>query len=189
MSGKPQLAPERSDLLLLQPAHIGEAPSRQRRRAGNAEGSPSDPVTTDSSAPRAVATHTSSDRSESASATTRRYLRLASPDTLLRAYLTGYADGEGCFCVTFNKSTRHKFGWDIRPSFSVSQNADRADVLDAFLLLFGCGSIRPDRSDRTLKYDVRSVTELATKVLPHFDQVPLVSSKRRDFLRFSKSCG
>src|SRR5579884_4206927 len=103
----------------------------------------------------------------------------------LRAYLSGYADGEGCFCVTFNKSRRHRFGWEIRPSFSVSQNADRAEVLDLFQSTFGCGSIRPDRSDKTLKYEVRSVPDLVSKVIPHFEQFPLLSSKRKDFEKFA----
>src|SRR5688500_2232355 len=102
-----------------------------------------------------------------------------------RSYLSGYADGEGCFCVTFNKSRRHKFGWDIRPSFSVSQNADRAEVLLIFQRVLGCGFIRPDRSDRTIKYEVRSVSDLATRVLPHFEQYPLLSSKRNDFEVFA----
>lgn len=102
-----------------------------------------------------------------------------------RVYLSGYADGEGCFTVTFNRSERHKFGWDIRPSFSVSQNADRAEVLEIFRRTFGCGSIRPDRSDRTLKYEVRSVQELVSQVLPHFEQFPLLSSKQKDFERFA----
>jgi len=60
--------------------------------------------------------------------TTRRYLDRGFMD--LGAYLSGYADGEGCFCVTFNRSKRHTLGWDIRPSFSVSQNHDRAQVLE-----------------------------------------------------------
>lgn len=102
-----------------------------------------------------------------------------------KSYLSGYADGEGCFCVTFNKSRRHKFGWDIRPSFSVSQNADRAEVLEIFQRVFGCGTIRPDRSDKTLKFEVRSVADLATKVIPHFEQYPLLSSKRKDFEKFA----
>ncbi len=99
--------------------------------------------------------------------------------------MSGYADGEGCFTVTFNRSERHKFGWDIRPSFSVSQNADRAEVLEIFKRTFGCGSIRPDRSDRTLKYEVRSIQELMSQVLPHFEQFPLFSSKQKDFERFA----
>jgi hypothetical protein len=103
-----------------------------------------------------------------------------------KSYLSGYTDGEGCFCVTFNRSNRHKFGWDIRPSFSVSQNRDRAEVLELFRQKFKCGTIRPDRSDRTLKYEVRSVNDLFTKVVPHFERYPLLSKKRIDFEMFSQ---
>jgi hypothetical protein len=114
---------------------------------------------------------------------TRRYL----PERIMdiKSYLSGYADGEGCFCVTYNKSRRHKFGWDIRPSFSVSQNRDRAEVLHLLQKHFKCGTIRPDRSDKTLKYEVRGVTELATKVIPHFRKYPLLSSKQKDFEKFA----
>lgn len=103
-----------------------------------------------------------------------------------KSYLSGYADGEGCFCVTFNKSCRHRFGWDIRPSFSVSQNAERAEVLLIFQRVLDCGFLRPDRSDKTIKYEVRSVSELANKVVPHFQQYPLLSSKRNDFEKFAQ---
>jgi len=104
------------------------------------------------------------------------------------AYLSGYADGEGCFCVSINKSARHRFGWEIRPSFSVSQNNDRAQVLEMFKQHFGCGTIRPDRSDKTLKYEVRSVNELVERVIPHFEANPLLSSKRREFELFAEIC-
>ena len=106
-------------------------------------------------------------------------------DSNLLAYLSGYADGEGCFCVTFNRSKRHKFGWEIRPSFSVSQNGDRAEVLELFRKRLGCGTLRPDRSDRTMKFETRSVADLATKVVPHFQRYPLRSGKKNDFERFA----
>jgi hypothetical protein len=102
-----------------------------------------------------------------------------------QSYLSGYTDGEGCFCVTFNKSRRHRFGWDIRPSFSVSQNRDRAEVLKLFERNFQCGTIRPDRSDKTLKYEVRSIAQLAASVIPHFTRYPLLSSKQEDFKMFA----
>lgn len=105
----------------------------------------------------------------------------------LRSYLSGYVDGEGCFCVSINRS-RHLFGWEIRPSFSVSQNGDRAEVLEMLRQHFSCGTIRPDRSDRTLKYEVRSVAELVERVIPHFEETPLLSLKRRDFELFSQIC-
>ena len=106
----------------------------------------------------------------------------------IKSYLSGYVDGEGCFCVSINKSFRHQFGWEIRPSFSVSQNGDRAEVLETLKRQLGCGTIRPDRSDRTLKYEVRSVAELVERVIPLFEENPLVSAKRRDFEHFAEIC-
>ena len=105
-----------------------------------------------------------------------------------RSYLTGYVDGEGCFCVTFNRSRRHAFGWDIRPSFSVSQNHDRAEVLHLLRETFGCGWIRPDRSDRTLKYEVRRILDLVQRVIPHFERYPLLSRKAVEFEAFAVIC-
>ncbi len=105
-----------------------------------------------------------------------------------RSYLSGFADGEGCFCVTFNKSKRHKFDWDIRPSFSVSQNSNRAEILKMFQKYLKCGFIRPDRSDKTFKFEVRSVNDLVNKVIPHFKKYPILSSKNKDFIVFTIIC-
>ena len=105
-----------------------------------------------------------------------------------KSYLSGFADGEGCFSVTFNKSRRHKFGWDIRPSFSVSQNSERAEPLRIFENYLKCGTIRPDRSDKTLKYEVRSISDLVEKVIPHFEKYPLLSEKMKDCNIFSEIC-
>jgi hypothetical protein len=106
----------------------------------------------------------------------------------LSSYVSGFIDGEGCFCVSFQPSGRHRFGWEVRPSFSVSQNADRAEVLYMIQEMWGCGFIRPDRSDKTVKFEVRNVGDLVAKVLPHFQQFPLVSSKQNDVDRFTRVC-
>ncbi|HVI72960.1 MAG TPA: LAGLIDADG family homing endonuclease, partial [Pyrinomonadaceae bacterium] len=106
----------------------------------------------------------------------------------LNSYISGFVDGEGCFCVSFQPSKRHRFGWEVRPSFSVSQNADRAELLYMIQEKWECGFIRPDRSDKTLKFEIRNVSELAAKVLPHFRASPLLSSKKTDFERFARIC-
>ena len=106
----------------------------------------------------------------------------------VKSYLSGYVDGEGCFCVSISKSNRHKFGWEIRPSFSVSQNSDRVQVIEVLQQYFGCGTIRPDRSDKTLKYEVRSVDELVERIIPHFEETPLLSRKQHDFELFAEIC-
>src|SRR5215469_7958028 len=106
----------------------------------------------------------------------------------LNAYISGYVDGEGCFCVSFQPSNRHRFGWEVRPSFSVSQNLDRSEVLYLIQREWKCGFIRPDRSDKTLKYEVRNIDALVRIVVPHFRAFPLMSSKQADFDRFAGVC-
>jgi hypothetical protein len=103
-------------------------------------------------------------------------------------YISGFVDGEGCFCVSFQPSKRHRFGWEVRPSFSVSQNADRSELLYVIQREWQCGFIRPDRSDKTLKYEVRQVRDLVERVLPHFRDYPLRSSKQADVMRFDRIC-
>ena len=79
-------------------------------------------------------------------------------------------------------------GWEVRPSLSVSQNGDRAEVLQLIQAYFECGSIRPDRSDKTLKWETRRLEDMVERVIPHFESYPLVSGKRLDFERFARVC-
>src|SRR4029077_5701290 len=102
----------------------------------------------------------------------------------LSAYISGYVDGEGCFTVSISPRAKLLVGWEVRPSFSVSQNGDRAEVLHVIQAYFGCGSIRPDRSDKTLKWETRRLDDLVDRMIPHFEAYPLLSGKRHDFERF-----
>ena len=104
------------------------------------------------------------------------------------SYISGYVDGEGCFTVSFSPRRTLRMGWEVRPSFSVSQNADRAEVLSTIRTYFGCGGFRADRSDNTIKFEVRSLANLIAKVIPHFEHYPLMSGKRQDFEKFAAIC-
>jgi hypothetical protein len=106
----------------------------------------------------------------------------------LASYISGFVDGEGCFCVSFIPSRRHRNSWEVRPSFSVSQNRDRAELLHQIRKHWDCGFIRPDRSDKTIKFEVRKIRDLVEKVLPHFRSYPLFSSKQQDVFRFDEIC-
>jgi hypothetical protein len=106
----------------------------------------------------------------------------------LSAYISGYVDGEGCFTVSISPRAKLVAGWEVRPSLSVSQNGDRAEVLHAVQSHFGCGSIRPDRSDRTLKWETRRLEDLLGRVIPHFERYPLLSGKKLDFERLAAVC-
>ena len=103
-------------------------------------------------------------------------------------YISGYVDGEGCFSISFSKRKKMLVGWETKPSFAVGQNYDRAEVIKLIQKYFGCGNIRRDYSDKTLKYEVRSMADLIGKIIPHFRRFPLLSAKRKDFELFSRIC-
>src|SRR6202034_3605634 len=104
------------------------------------------------------------------------------------SYISGYVDGEGCFTVSISPRPSTVVGWEVRPSLSVSQNGDRSEVLLLMQQYLRCGTIRPDRSDRTLKWEVRSLLLLTAWIIPHFETYPLLSGKRRDFELFAHIC-
>src|SRR6266699_2511226 len=103
----------------------------------------------------------------------------------LSAYISGYVDGEGCFTVSISPRAKLVVGWEVRPSLSVSQNGDRAEVLHAIQAHFGCGSIRPDRSDKTLKWETRRLEDILERAVPHFEQfrAPVREAARLRVLR------
>ena len=106
----------------------------------------------------------------------------------LPSYISGYVDGEGCFTVSISPRPTLCVGWEVRPSLSVSQNGDRSEVLLALQRHFDCGTLRPDRSDQTLKWEIRSLPVILAVIIPHFRRYPLQSGKRRDFELFAEIC-
>src|SRR6266496_6282874 len=106
----------------------------------------------------------------------------------LSAYISGYVDGEGCFTVSISPRAKLVVGWEVRPSLSDSQNGDRAEVLQLIQTHLECGSIRPDRSDKTLKWETRRLEDILARAIPHFERFPLLSGKRFDFERFAVVC-
>ena len=101
-------------------------------------------------------------------------------------YISGFVDGEGAFSVTVSPRSSLKVGWEIRPSFSLSQNKTSRGVLFKMKEFFNCGHMRPSTKDNTFKYEVRSLKELQEKIIPHFDKYPLHTSKCKNFEIFKK---
>lgn len=103
-------------------------------------------------------------------------------------YITGFIDGEGCFSISFNRRVKLKTGIEVRPSFSVAQNKRSLQVLKDIHAYFGCGAIRFSKRDQMYKYEVRSISDLRTRIIPHFQKYPLRTSKANDFEIFTKVC-
>lgn len=107
----------------------------------------------------------------------------------LDSYIAGYVDGEGSFHVAIQRNSCTRGRWQLVPEFHVSQNAERREVLDLIAQRFGCGRIRENHRnspDTCLVYVVRERKALLTKVIPFFEEHPLISSKRGDFQAFAE---
>jgi hypothetical protein len=97
-------------------------------------------------------------------------------------------EGEGCFCVSFAIRPKLKAGVEVRPSFSLSLNEKDLELLRDLQAFFGCGWIRESKSDRTYKYEARSLRDLADSIVPHFERYPLRGSKATSFAAFKDAC-
>ena len=104
----------------------------------------------------------------------------------LDSYIAGYVDGEGSFSVSVQRNRTCRVGFQLLPEFHVSQNGDRAQVLELIRHRFGCGYIKPNSSrDRALVLVVRKRGDLLGQVIPFFERNPLLSPKQRDFEKFA----
>lgn len=104
------------------------------------------------------------------------------------SFVSGFTEGEGCFCVCFNKRAKMKTNIEVRPSFSISQNKRNLELLKLINQHFKCGSIRFSKSDQNYKFEIRSIKELVRIIIPFFEKYPLQGIKRDDFEKFKEVC-
>jgi hypothetical protein len=104
------------------------------------------------------------------------------------SYITGFIDGEGTFSISFNYRKKLTTRIEVRPSFSVSQHKRNLGILKEIHSYFGVGSIRFSKRDQNYKYEVRSIKDLVSVIIPHFRNFPLKTTKRSDFESFDVIC-
>lgn len=104
------------------------------------------------------------------------------------SWISGFVDGEGCFSISFSKREKLTTGIEVRPSFSIGQKADSVKALENIKNFFDCGSIRYSPRDGCYKYEIRSISEIIKKIIPHFEKYPLQTQKKNDFDTFARIC-
>ena len=111
------------------------------------------------------------------------------PDEGLCQYVAGFVDGEGSFHVAVQRSRFTRVGLQVIPEFHVSQNPERAEVLQLIQRVLGCGYIKANHPgslrDHSVVLVVRNRRNLVERVVPFFEQFPLRSSKQLEFQTFA----
>jgi hypothetical protein len=107
------------------------------------------------------------------------------PVKLEAHWVVGFVDGEGCFFVGINRHPEMTSGFQVLPEFTVVQHQRDIQLLHALKQFFGCGVVRRNHAER-MAYRVRSLDHLNQKIVPFFEQHPLRSKKKIDFLKFRR---
>ena len=97
-------------------------------------------------------------------------------------FISGYSDAEGCFNVSLQKNPNGKFY--VRPSFQIKVHSkDSLLLLRIKHYLGDIGKIYITSKDS--KFVVRSLDDIL-KIILHFDNYPLITQKKGDFILFKE---
>lgn len=97
-------------------------------------------------------------------------------------FITGYSDAEGCFNVGFQKNPNGKFY--VRPTFLIQVHSkDNLLLMQIKDYLGGIGNI--NSNGKISRFTVRSLDDIL-KIILHFDNYPLITKKKSDFLLFKQ---
>jgi len=101
-------------------------------------------------------------------------------------YLTGFADGEGCFCIALKNQKSARLRWVLDPIFHVTQHSKSKEILYEFQKLLNCGIVMKKYGQNdTMQFVVQSRRELVDKVIPFFRKYKLIT-KNKDFQIFAE---
>lgn len=97
-------------------------------------------------------------------------------------FISGLVDAEGTFVIIIRKAANYRLGWRVEAVFRIGFHKRDLALLEQIQAYFGgVGSIVRQGQD-FYAYRVSSLKHILIHILPHFDQFPLISKKRADYL-------
>ena len=102
----------------------------------------------------------------------------------LGSFLSGFALGEASFMLICRRRGDYERKWKVSAAFNVSQK-DRVP-LELFRDTLSCGTIRR-AGNGGWYWEVNSLTDIASRVVPFFDRFPLVGKKAEDYALFRRA--
>jgi hypothetical protein len=107
-------------------------------------------------------------------------------------YLVGLVDGEGCFCVSFNKHKNNRL-LEVRLLFEIELREDDKEILEKVKETLNCGNIyylnyeRYKKWKPHYKYKVSNLKDISEKVIPFFQNILFKQRKKLVLQNFVKS--
>lgn len=111
------------------------------------------------------------------------------PDSLNPQWVSGFVAGDGGFSIYIRSAKDYILGEKVYCRFHIAQHSKDLKLMELFIKFFNCGVVHLRSSTATLRCDfiVQDVSSLLDKIMPHFDQYPLLNLKQKDYICF-KEC-
>lgn len=101
-------------------------------------------------------------------------------------YISGLAQTDGSFFCSVVISTKHRFGLQFRPKFTLTADLDSKYVLDSIAQYFCCGKVTTNLKTHSAEYVVEKLENLQNIIIPHFLNYPVFCAKLHAFKLFKQ---
>lgn len=101
-------------------------------------------------------------------------------------YISGLTQSDGSFFCSIIISSKHRFGLQFRPKFTITADLDSKYVLDDIKLFFNCGNVTINNKNHTAEFEVVKIKELHDIIIPHFLKYPVFCAKLHAFILFKE---
>jgi hypothetical protein len=101
-------------------------------------------------------------------------------------WITGFCDAESSFSLRTAKNSSRKSGWRVSPIFIIELDSKDLILLKRIQEFFGVGVVSV-RNNGMAVYSVQSFSDITHVIIPHFNNYPLLTQKKADFILFSNA--
>nr|ATI20541.1 LAGLIDADG endonuclease [Ophiognomonia clavigignenti-juglandacearum] len=102
-------------------------------------------------------------------------------------WIRGFIEGEGCFYINIYKRKDTSLGLGVKLVFKVTQDSRNQGVLELLCAALDCGKLY-NQSSKSKVQDimVTGIGDILGKIIPFFENNPLLGAKLQDFHDFVK---
>ena len=100
-------------------------------------------------------------------------------------WLRGFVEAEGSFHLAFTLS-KDKTKEYVTLRFTISQHSRDRILLESLVKYLGCGSVVLSSNRNEVYFVVTVFADIVNKIIPLFNEYPLIGNKKLDFLDFVK---
>lgn len=100
-------------------------------------------------------------------------------------WLRGFVEAEGCFQIITQESKDKRIN-SISLRFTLTQHSRDSLLLESFVDYLGCGRGYSISNRKEIYFIVSVFSDIRDKIIPLFNEYPLIGTKKEDYLDFCK---